>query len=64
VLLKEQEKRGKIWRQNSKTSDGASGCLAQDLEECLAKIRPLSEHWKQKYDRWKSGTDAKVHRKA
>jgi len=42
-------------RHSGVTSQESSRSFSDDLEESIGKIRPLSEAWKKRYDKWKSG---------
>ena len=54
VKMKEEEKNGhKNGTKNLKEVSGIS--FFEDVEESIEKIRPLSESWKKKYDKWKLG---------
>ncbi len=54
VKMKEEEKIGQ--KNGSKNSKEICGnFLIEDVEESIERIRPLSDSWKKKYEKWKLG---------
>jgi SpoVK/Ycf46/Vps4 family AAA+-type ATPase len=54
VKMKEEKNGAKIKKELSRN------VFAEDLEECVEKIRPLNEAWKRKYEKWKCGNDSNL----
>ena len=54
IKMKEEEKIGN--KNGSKSLKEVSGnFFLEDISESIERIRPLSESWKKKYDKWKLG---------